>query len=288
MSGDAALSVYAGLQVALLTQHGKERVIAPVLEIGLGCKVERVDGFDTNRFGTFTREIPRVGTQLEAARQKARQGMALSHLRLGLASEGAFGPDPMIGMLPWNLEVVVWIDDELGIEVVGTAENANTNFSHMVCADWDEMHAFARKAGFPAHWMIVRPDSADDPQIRKELTDWSGLEEAFIWAQRLSIHGRVFIETDMRAHANPTRMDNITSAAEDLVRKLTSLCPACSAPGFELAERIPGLPCELCGTPTNVPVEEINRCQKCGYERARQLDGESAVASAARCPRCNP
>ena len=33
-------------RVALLTQHGKERVIAPVLEPGLGCVVHHVDHFD--------------------------------------------------------------------------------------------------------------------------------------------------------------------------------------------------------------------------------------------------
>ncbi|MGC9293363.1 MAG: hypothetical protein ACP5EP_11695, partial [Acidobacteriaceae bacterium] len=26
------------------------------------------------------------------------------------------------------------------------------------------------------------------------------------------------------------------------------LCPICNAPGFQLAERVPGLPCEDCGT----------------------------------------
>jgi len=54
----------------------KERVIAPVLEPALGCQIELVDGFDTDQLGTFTRDIPRDGTQLEAARKKARIGMA--------------------------------------------------------------------------------------------------------------------------------------------------------------------------------------------------------------------
>ena len=42
----------------------------------------------------------RAGTQIEAARKKARLGMELAGLPLGLASEGAFGPDPMTGMFP--------------------------------------------------------------------------------------------------------------------------------------------------------------------------------------------
>ena len=94
------LSVYSGRGVALLTQHGKERMIAPVLESALGCRVERVTGYDTDQLGTFTRDVPRAGTQIEAARKKARIGMELSGLSLGLASEGSFGPDPMGGCFP--------------------------------------------------------------------------------------------------------------------------------------------------------------------------------------------
>ena len=47
---------YADRRIALLTQHGKERVIAPALEPGLGCTIEHVSGFDTDLLGTFTRE----------------------------------------------------------------------------------------------------------------------------------------------------------------------------------------------------------------------------------------
>ena len=66
--------LYSGRRIALLTQHDKERVIAPVLDAALGCRVEWVNGFDTDLIGTFTRDIPRIGTQVEAARRKARIG----------------------------------------------------------------------------------------------------------------------------------------------------------------------------------------------------------------------
>lgn len=49
---------YAGQRIALLTQHGKERTITPVLERAPGCRVERVAGYDTDLLGTFTRDIP--------------------------------------------------------------------------------------------------------------------------------------------------------------------------------------------------------------------------------------
>jgi len=55
-------SRYACRTVALLTQHGKETAISPVLEPGLGCAIKLVTGFGTDQLGTFTRETPRSGT----------------------------------------------------------------------------------------------------------------------------------------------------------------------------------------------------------------------------------
>ncbi len=61
---------YVGERIALLTQHGKERVIAPALEGPLGCFVELVSGYDTDQLGIFTRETPRRGSQLDAAARR--------------------------------------------------------------------------------------------------------------------------------------------------------------------------------------------------------------------------
>lgn len=75
-------------------------------------------GFDTDSLGTFTREVPREGSQLEAAREKARAGIDRSGLPFGLGSEGAFGPGPL-GLSSVNLELVVLLDTRRGIEIVG-------------------------------------------------------------------------------------------------------------------------------------------------------------------------
>ena len=63
-----------GRHVALLTKHEKERVVSPILEGALDCQVTRINSFDTDLLGTFTREIPRAGSQREAARRKALRG----------------------------------------------------------------------------------------------------------------------------------------------------------------------------------------------------------------------
>ena len=147
-------SLYLGQSVTLLTQHGKEIPLSEVLVSGLGCQIQHVSDYDTDQFGTFTRDIGRVGSQLDAARAKARMGMRLSGLSLGLASEGAFGPDPISFLLPHNLELLLWIDEGLGIEVIATA-SGNTNFSHKTVSDSDEAKRFAKSAGFPEHYLVV-------------------------------------------------------------------------------------------------------------------------------------
>jgi hypothetical protein len=278
-------SAYQGRQVALLTQHGKERVIASALEVALGCRVGRVAGYDTDLLGTFTRDIPRAGTQIEAARKKARIGMDLSGLPIGLASEGSFGPDPFIGMFSWNVEMIIWIDDMLGIEVVGVA-SGETNFSHLLTANWEEAETFAHAASFPEHGLVVRPQHEDDPRVRKDIAEWETLREAFRWACGEADNGCAFLEIDMRAHMNPTRMKMIGQAAQDLARKLCSLCPICDAPGFQLAERVPGLPCEDCGTPTREARADIHHCVRCGHQVT--LERPVTAAPAGRCDWCNP
>jgi len=277
---------YAGARICLLTQHGKEQVIAPVLEPALGCRVETIDSFDTDQLGTFTREIPRAATQLEAARKKARLGMELSGLSLGLASEGSFGPDPMVGLLPWNVELLIFIDDKQGLEVFGVAQG-KTNHAHLLADDWTTAESFARQAEFPSHQLVLRPEGENDSRLRKGIADWEELKASFSWAQLQSTSGQVFLETDLRAYANPTRMNMIRLAAEDLVARLASLCPACGTPGFWLVERLAGLPCGDCGAPTRETCAEVYGCLKCAH-RERRDRTEPLYADPGRCDYCNP
>lgn len=277
---------YEGRRFTLLTQHGKEKVIARELEVLLGCRVERTEGYDTDLLGTFTREVPRPGTQLDAARRKARIGMEISGSSLGLGSEGAFGPHPIGGFVSWNVEILVFIDDELGLEAVGRSEGP-ANFSQRVLADWAEAEAFAHQAGFPLHQLVVRPESGDDPRMRKGISDWTELEAAFAWAKNQSSSGRLYMENDVRAHTNPTRMEIIRLAAGDLAARLSSSCPACGLPGFAFIERIPGLPCNGCGAPTRLTRAEVNGCLKCPHRETHVLRLQS-FADPGCCDFCNP
>ena len=277
---------HAQRRVALLTQHGKERVLAPVLEPGWGCAIELVTGFDTDLLGTFTGETPRPGSQLDAARRKARQGMELSGLPIGLASEGSFGPDPFTGFLPWNVELLVWIDDTLGIEVVGTAQGADSG-GHLQTGQWGEVEAFAQRQGFPAQQLVLRPEGPEHPGMAKGIADWDTLRERFDQCLAQAANHQVFVEPDRRAFASPARMARIEEAARDLLQRLRSPCPACEAPGYWVSDRLPGLPCAACGAPTAKHRAEVWACGRCGHRHTVERADRQA-AEPAECGRCNP
>lgn len=277
---------YKNREIALLTQHGKESVLAPTLKESIGCIVTRVEGYDTDLLGTFTRDIARSGTQIDAARKKAHIGMKLARSPLGLASEGSFGRDPFTGLFAWNVEVLIWIDNELKIEVIAMAQG-KTNQAHTLISNWDDAKSFAKKVGFPEHHLIIRPKGEDNRRIHKGITNWFELRTAYEWALSQSENGSVFIETDMRAHANPTRMKIIGMAAEELSKKLSSFCPACGVPGFWIVERITGLPCNRCGQPTRETRAEVHGCIKCTHKVTIEHT-DKAYADPGRCDSCNP
>lgn len=277
---------YNGQPIALLTQHGKEQVIAPILEPALGCRIERVSGFDTDQLGSFTRDMPRLGSQLDAARRKARIGMELSGLPVGLASEGSFGLDPMTGLFPWNLELLVLIDDRLGTEVLAITQGPAAN-GHLLTDDWTELEAFASREGFPAQHLVMRPNNQDAPGIVKGIADWNQLRTSFENCRTQAANGKVFAETDLRAFANPARMRRIGEAANDLLQRLQSSCPACGLPGYWVSERKAGLPCAGCFTPTQIYRTEIWTCPGCKHQ-ASTVRQDRKFAEPAECPRCNP
>jgi hypothetical protein len=212
--------------------------------------------------------------------------MELAGTQLGLASEGSFGADPYTGLLPWNIELLIWIDDTAGVEVVGMAEGAARN-AHIQSGDWSTIADFAERQGFPAHQLIIRPEGESDRRIYKDIDDWDRLKSCYNMAVAQSSNGEVFVESDLRAFANPSRMARIGEAAADLLQRLLSRCPACEAPGFWISQRVRGLPCASCRLPTSVFQSEIWACQRCKHEHAASRS-DLAEADPAHCDYCNP
>lgn len=98
---------YRGRWAAIATMHGKERAIAPVLCRWFDMAVTTAPGVDTDAFGTFTGEISRQGTMLDAARAKARIAIARTGAPIGIGSEGAFGPDPEVPLVVSGRELLL-------------------------------------------------------------------------------------------------------------------------------------------------------------------------------------
>lgn len=269
--------------------HGKARAITPFTTRFLGLEVQVPEGLDTDAFGTFSREVERRGTPLEAARAKITAGFGLDPgARFGLASEGSFGAHPFIPFLPIGREIVVLIDRQSGLELVGQFTSVRTNFAHAVVDTIEAGRAFGERIGFPDHGLIVTAslDGTPAPQVAlfKAIDGWDALDEAI--KQVIGLTGTALVETDMRAHRNPRRMQAIRRATLDLVRRSWSACPACGRPGYVVTERLPGLPCADCGGPTVKIRAERLTCIGCGHQQERPVS--IATADPGSCGDCNP
>jgi DNA-directed RNA polymerase subunit RPC12/RpoP len=282
--------LFANRVAVLATMHHKEKVIAPILEQELGIKVIVPQNFDTDCFGTFTREVKRIGNQIEAARLKAETALLVTGETLALASEGTFGPHPSSPFIPCNREIVILVDKTKELEIVGQELSIETNFSSKIVESLQEAQDFADAVGFPEHALVVMLSSSakSKDEIIKGITTTEQLLEAVQFALSNSENGKVYIETDMRALYNPTRMKNITKATHDLVSKLNSACPNCSCPGFGLVQKRKGLRCAYCNLPTQLTLAAIYKCQKCSFSQEILFPDGLQQADPSQCMYCNP
>ena len=282
-------SRYRHRVAALATKHAKECALAWPLSRGLGLSLLVPLSVDTDTLGTFTGEIPREGTPAEVVRRKARLGMAATRLPFGLASVVSFCPHPLMPFLPSDFEVLVFVDDEEGFTVSVEIVTVETNYGQARCANATEALAFAAQSRFPSHALIVRPAGHADPAlIRKGLREEEAVRSAIRQAIEQSPEGLACLETDMRAHANPTRMGVIRRLGGRLARCLRTHCPKCRCPGFGRVGTEPGLPCAECGEPTGMTLWEIHGCPRCHVRRPSPRADGSKTAPPQYCPFCNP
>lgn len=272
-------TIWAGRTLWLATMHRKEQVIAPLLE-PLGLQVRVPPDLDTDQFGTFSRDRDRPGDRYATARLKAEAALKLTGGDLALASEGSFMPHPDAPWLALNHELLLLIDQRQGYEISAEVTAGDTNFAAQDVRSWSEAETFAQRVGFPAHSLI----SITPQAITKGINTWVNLRQELesAWRDNAIVH----LETDMRAHHNPTRMTIIAQAAHQLRQRLESLCPACHTPGFGETRSVSGLRCAACGCPTPLAQAKIWGCPKCGYEERRPL--AVSLAEPMYCFICNP
>jgi len=287
MSKTAILEDWKNRHCVLATMHSKEVVISPIFKTELGIVTVVPPDFNTDTFGTFTRDVKRPDDQLQTARTKALAAMKQTGLDLGLASEGSFGSHPSVPFLASNLEIVVLIDTKNNIEIVGHHRSNGLQIQSQEVRSADEAVQVAQSWGFPAQGVIIRTSKDTKRNIYKEITT---LEELRTVSQRLLARvfsTSIFLETDMRAHRCPARTESIKGAAQDLVLSCQSLCSECSTPGFVVTNIITGLPCSLCGSPTEQATKLVHECQKCHHSENKPAT-DTQFADPGQCELCNP
>jgi hypothetical protein len=277
-----------GRTLVVATAHGKEKAIAPLLESRMNIRCIVPAAFPSDSLGTFTGEIERALTPLDAAREKCKMALDATGYSLAVASEGSFGPHPTIPFMPCDDELLVLMDTEHDFEIAVRELSTETNFATEDIHQLDALHTFAERVGFPSHALILRATYTDGRKetIEKGIQSEEKLHELF--TAFLKQGASVRAETDMRAHFNPTRMKVIEKAALRLVERMESECPKCTTPGFGIVRYLPGLPCGFCGMPTASSMYAEKGCVKCDYSEREAFPHGKQEEDPMYCAFCNP
>jgi hypothetical protein len=288
----ASAKRYRGRQIAMASLHRKEQILARPLRAGLGLCLIHASDVDTDRFGSFSGERPRLDDAPTTCQRKAEAALEALGLDLGIASEGSFGPHPAVPMLPVGQEWMTFVDRRDGLMISDQWMSRSTNYSSCQSDDPETIAGWLRQVGFPSHALMVRPldpeRSSRGGWLAKGVHDPQQLAALMAEAVRCSPVRQAWLETDMRAHCNPTRRIAIRQLAFRLVRKVASACPACSAPGWGVVDTRVGLPCDACGLATRLVKEELLGCGVCSHRESRPRRDGLWAADPMHCDLCNP
>lgn len=283
-------SFYQGAQIILPTKHGKSLVIAPPFLKKLGATIVEYD-IDTDILGTFSGEIERKGSALQCAKQKCEMGLINcgDQTEYGLASEGSFGPHPFIPFAACDAEILYFIDRHRGFDLHMSLLSTKTNYQMKAISSLESLQQFAESALFPSHALILRSnDTSANLELFKGISCQDELEAVFNKLLKNSRSKEVWVETDMRALFNPSRMTVIAELANQLADRLAAACPACNSPGWGKVGIEKGLPCESCNQPTELISHEIYGCVLCENTEKKTNVAGLKKASPMYCSWCNP
>lgn len=271
-------------KLCIATMHKKEMVIAPILEQQFGLSCFTCQNLNTDLHGTFSGEVERLLSPVEAAKAKCIEAMKISGCDMAVSSEGSFGPHPTLAFVPCDEEIIFFYDRKNDIEIVVKEISTTTNFASREIRTFSELNSFAERVQFPSHGLILKNPSGDI--IAKGLVDRMELENHFLEA--ISKEEFVHAETDMRACFNPTRMSIIEKCTMKLAEALQSRCPQCQLPGFIIKDFVSGLPCEICHYPTRSTLKHIKICSGCDFKTEIWYPYQKQHEDAMYCDMCNP
>jgi hypothetical protein len=269
--------------IAFGTQHDKARLVSPFFTVIPELTLREV-AIDTDQFGTFSGDIPRVLSPYECALQKAKLAAQAAGTRYGLGSEGSIGVHPAMPFITSDVEhLVLWDEQEhvaLTESVLGPIATVTGTYS-----SWDECHTALSGHNFEGNFLICRsPDQSS--VVVKGIRSEAELHEAFLACQAESGDQRVTVESDLRAMCSVSRQNNISAVAEKLAARLSRSCPSCEQWGWGLEKNLFGAPCSECGMLSPHALrEKVLVCEYCQFEHTQE---SFAACSPAQCSVCNP
>ncbi len=278
--------MFAERKLIIATKHQKEQVIAPILEKELGVTCFTDPALDTDILGTFTGEVARYDDPVTTARKKCYRAMEISGCDMAVASEGSFGPHPTLFFAAADDEILLFIDQKNHLEIIVRELSVDTNFQGSEVKTEEELLEFTQRSQFPEHGLILRKAPNDYTEIHKGITNKKTL--LHIFHNLISACGTAYVETDMRAMFNPSRMKVIEQATQKLAAKIKSCCPQCQTPGFGVTDVLPGLPCSLCRTPTRSTLSYVYTCAHCRYTHEEKFPHHKFTEDPMYCDICNP
>ena len=262
-------------RVALITKHHKARWIAPYLA-PLGYEVFESSLFDTDTLGTFSGEVERTLSPMDAALAKAKKACELTQTDWGVGSEGSFGGGPAPGMINWNDELLCLHQASTGITIYAHAAGP-TSVQELTLDG--KVPLKQKLLGLPDQLWILRTEKSIEKGLSAEqlLDSLKHID---------SSSKKIKIEPDLRAMNCPQRQKMIAKAAEDLIRRLSETCPKCDAFNFVIKEKQSGLPCTLCTLPTEQAKSWTRICDGCSYRSDEIVEQKGADPT--YCQFCNP
>ena len=280
------MDIFKNRKLIIATKHKKEAVIAPLLEekLGVNCFVD--EHFDSDTFGTFSGEIERQNDALETVRAKCLAAMEINNCDLAVASEGSFGPHPNLYFAHADDEIVMLLDKKNQLEIVAREISLETNFDARLIKNKADLVDFIQRVQFPSHALIVKKDKTDHSFLRKGIQQEKELMECV--ESCFKNYGQAYIETDMRAMFNPTRMEVIKNLVNDLIIEMNRICPSCNFPGFSVSDVVRGLLCSHCHWPTKSVKELVFTCKKCHFSSIEINAEKKMNEDPMYCEICNP
>lgn len=278
--------MFQNRKLLIATKHHKEKVIAPLFEKALGLSCFVSDAFDTDTLGTFSGEVSRKDDALATLKKKCLLAMEKNHADLVIASEGSFGAHPSVFFATADDELMMLLDTKNDLEIVVREVSLDTNFGAATITNEHDLLEFAGRVQFPTHGLIIKPTESNYCKVVKGITDFESLKKYF--SEFKKEFGAAYVETDMRANFNPTRMTVIKRAAYKLLQAVQSTCPNCETPGFTVTKSIPGLPCNWCKTPTKSTLSYVYVCKKCEFTKEDLFPHQKRTEDPTYCDLCNP